>query len=553
MRPTKVLIFGIDGGTFDLALPWIREGRLPTLKRLMDRGVSCELTVDLPPVTVPNWPSFMTGKNAGKHGVVHWFIRKEGQWEWSLASSDAIKAKMLWEIAGEKGRKSIVVNVPATYPPRPIDGIMVTGLLTPPMAKDFVHPPEVKDELEARFGKYSLYSSMTYQPGREDLFFESVLRGLDERFAATMYLMKEHPWDIFTIVYGESDLMQHMFWKFIDPHHPLYVKEMADKYGDGVAKIYEKIDAILGEYLREAGEDTQVIVMSDHGADPFYQKFFTNNWLIDLGFMKIKKGFVSGLKHWAFRRGFTINTMYRLFLKMGFINWTNKVSRNESAESLVRKLFLSYEDVDWEKTTAFAFGGFGQIYMNVKNDGATMSGGETASYGEARDRIIAGLREIMIPGVGPLVEEIYTREELYWGPNTSVLPDIVFIPRKGYLDPGDFEFSSNKRFDDAILGSGTHSRRGLFIMSGPAVRHSPDFAGATIHDIAPTALYLAGVPVPGDMDGRILLETLTDEWLDDHPPLYDESSGDLTGPSHTYSADEEEDIKKQLKGLGYLS
>jgi predicted AlkP superfamily phosphohydrolase/phosphomutase len=554
MKSTKVLVIGIDGGTFDLVRPWIKEGQLPTFRRLMEEGAGCDLTVELPPVTVPNWPSFMTGKNAGKHGVIHWFIKNEDLSRWSLASSHSIKAKTMWEIAGEAGKRSIVINVPATYPPRPFDGITITGLLTPPAAEDYVYPPEIKGEIESEVGKYHVYSDVTYMSGKEEKFLDSLLESLDMRFRTSLYLMENHPWDIFAIVFSESDLIQHMFWKFIDPDHPLYDSRMAEKYGNGMFRIYERIDRCVGEYLKRQGDDINVIVMSDHGADPFYQKFYTNNWLMDLGLMKIKKQFPSPLKHWAFRHGFTINDVYRLLMKTGFINWTGKVTRNESAESLVRKFFLSYEDVDWEQTSAFAFGGFGQIYLNLKSVGGTEPAGQAnPSYTALRERIISGLRKIEIPDVGPFVEEIYTRDELYWGPNVSLLPDIVFIPRKGYLDPGDFEFSSNRLFDGAILGSGTHSRRGMFIIWGKAVASLPAIEGVRIHDIAPTVLYLAGVPVPGDMDGRVLTETLRNTWLKDRPVTYADLDTGESGEGSAYSKEDEEDIKKQLKGLGYFS
>jgi predicted AlkP superfamily phosphohydrolase/phosphomutase len=552
MSSHKVFIVGLDGGTLDLVRPWVEAGRLPNLGRLMAEGAYGDLAVELPPVTVPNWPSFMTGKNAGKHGVIHWFTRKKGLSEWSLVSSSSIKEPTIWEIATEAGKKSVVINVPATYPPKPIDGTMITGLLTPPSAKDFVYPAAVKDEIDRATGGYDVYSGVLYRTGNEEAFMASLMKSLDGRFKASRYLMDKEGWDIFCIVFSETDTVQHAFWKFIDPGHPLYDENAARRWGDGIFRIYERIDGYLGEYMKALDPETPIMIMSDHGAEPFYKKFYTNNWLIRLGLMAIKEGFRPRLKYWAFRRGLTISNVYRLLMKTGFINWTGKAAKNESAESLVRKVFLSYEDVDWEKTKAFAFGGFGQIYLNVAGPGGTVAGAGVPAYDRLREDLIAGLRKMEIPGVGSFTEEIYRREELYHGPYLHLLPDIVFIPRSGYVDPGDFEFGSNKLFDNALLGSGSHSKRGMFVLRGEGTRHLADLNPVTIHDLAPTILYLAGIPVPSDMDGRVLAECFDDRWLAEHPLSFAAGTAGGGPGAASYSPDEEEDVKRQLKNLGYL-
>ena len=173
MGSSKVVVVGLDGGSLDLIKPWIDEGRLPTFKRLMSEGVCGDLAVELPPVTVPNWPSFMTGKNAGKHGLTHWYTRKHVSGQWSVINSYSIREKNVWEIASEHDKRSIVINVPATYPPKKINGIMITGLLTPPSAKDFIYPPTLKGELENNVGQYYVYPDVVYSMGREEQCLES--------------------------------------------------------------------------------------------------------------------------------------------------------------------------------------------------------------------------------------------------------------------------------------------------------------------------------------------------------------------------------------------
>ncbi len=536
----KVFVVGLDGGTFDLVRPWVREGHLPNFKRLLEEGVNHDLSVELPPGTVPNWPSFMTGKNAGKHGVIHWFTRSEGLSKWSVINSHSIQEETLWEILGSYGKQSIVMNVPLTYPPKPINGLMITGLLTPPSAENFTEPPDLKGELRSKVGHYKVYPDEIYQEGREEKFLASLMETLEIRFRTSRYLMDHHPWDFFMIVFSETDAIQHAFWKFTDPTHPSYEEGSAKKYGGGILQVYQKIDQFLGEYLNALGKETVLILMSDHGAGPLYQKFYTNNWLRNLGLLKLKKKGWSRFKDFVFRYGFTMQNLYRLFFKSGLANWRRKLDKSDSAESLMRKIFLSYQDIDWDHTQAFAFGGYGQIYLN--GDGKE----------EVSNRILRLLQGLEIPEGCPFIDQVHKREDLYHGKNTSSLPDIIFIPKTGYVDPGDFEFFSNRILDDVIGASGTHSPRGLFLIRGEAVNHGKALQEIKIHDLAPTILHLMGLPVPTGMDGRVLLEVMKEEWVAEHPVQYTDSEGELQPHGLLYSEEEEKEIKERLKGLGYL-
>jgi predicted AlkP superfamily phosphohydrolase/phosphomutase len=536
----KVFVIGLDGGTFDLVRPWVGEGHLPNFKRLMEEGVSHDLSVELPPGTVPNWPSFMTGKNAGKHGVIHWFIRTEGSSNWLVVNSHSIKGRTLWDVLGTYGKESIVMNVPLTYPPRPIKGKMITGLLTPPSAKNFTHPPELKGEIESQVGRYKLYPDEIYQEGREEKFLNSLMETLEIRFKTSRYLMDHFPWDFFMIVFSETDAIQHAFWKFIDPTHPSYEEELARKHGRGILQIYQKVDQYLGEYLRKLEKGATLILMSDHGAGPLYQKFYTNNWLRSLGLLKLKQTGWSGFRYRWFQHGFTMQNLYRLFFKAGLANWRRKLDKRESTESLMRRLFLSYRDIDWDQSKAFAFGGYGQIYLN----------------GEGKERvrgeIIQLLQKMEMPAGCPFIDQVYRREDLYRGGKVFSLPDIIFIPKPGYVDPGDFEFFSNRIFDDVIGASGTHSPNGIFLIWGERVKSGGVLKEVTIHDLAPTILYLMDLPVPADMDGTVLLKTLEEGWVENHPVQYTTAEGEGPEGDLLYSQDEEKEIKERLKGLGYL-
>jgi len=132
----KVLVIGLDGATFDLIKPFAAQGQLPHLKKLMDAGAWSELSSTIPPVTASAWTSFMTGKNPGAHGLFDFMQRRKGSYDLVPVSSGERDGKTLWEVAGDAGRKVIVMGVPVTYPPTPVNGLLVTGMLTPRGAKN---------------------------------------------------------------------------------------------------------------------------------------------------------------------------------------------------------------------------------------------------------------------------------------------------------------------------------------------------------------------------------------------------------------------------------
>ena len=126
---SRFLVIGIDGGTFDLIRPWAEAGDLPNLARLMAEGVHGPLESTLPPVTAPAWSTFATGKNPGKHGVFDFILPMGGRYD--LVNATSIHAPTLWQIISEAGLKCGVMNVPVTYPPAPINGFVIGGMLSP--------------------------------------------------------------------------------------------------------------------------------------------------------------------------------------------------------------------------------------------------------------------------------------------------------------------------------------------------------------------------------------------------------------------------------------
>ena len=232
----------------------------------------------------------------------------------------------------------------------------------------------------------------------------------------------------------------------------------------------------------------------------------------------MKKDWITTLKYWLFRRGVTLQNIHQVAIRLGFSNLQTRVNRTTLFESLLRKLFLSYHDVDWDRTQAFAMGGFGQIYINrrAEKDGNSAGAITEEEYESRRDEVISKLEELEIPGIQKRYSrKIYKKEELYLGPFVEALPDLVVMPEEGYLDPGDFEWFSNAIFEPRTPVSGTHKPNGIFFLLGKDVKQGVELKNVRIYDIAPSILYLMDTAVPEDMDGKVLIDAFN---TPDHRP-----------------------------------
>jgi predicted AlkP superfamily phosphohydrolase/phosphomutase len=503
----KILIVCVDGGTFDLIHPWVREGHLPTFQRLMKEGAWGELSAEIPPITVNNILSMVTGKNAGKHGTLHWLKREVETGEWKLVNSEALGNETLWDLLGNSGKSVAVLNLPLTYPPKPIHGIMVTGLLTPLLAEDMTYPPHLKQEIETYLGdRYPILPKEVFAEGREEEYLSSLMESLEIRYRTSRYLMDRYPCDCYFIHFIETDFVQHFFWSHMDENHPRHDPNGPKKFRNAILQVYQQMDSILGDYLRLLDKKDYLMVVSDHGAGPLYAKFYTNNWLMKEGLLKLRRSGLTPLKYLLFRGGLTLQNIHQLAIRLGLSNLQPRVNRTTLFEGLLRRLFLSYHDVDWERTEAFAMGGFGQIYINRKGGRNPEAINVGEEYEFLRKRIISKIEKLEIPRLQrKYPKRIYRREELFHGPFFEILPDLVIMPEEGYLDPGDFEFFSNAIFEPRAPMSGTHKPNGIFLLKGEGVRQGIKLNHVQIYDIAPSVLYLMNAPIPKDFDGKVLI------------------------------------------------
>ena len=188
----RVLTVAIDGATMDLIKPWADAGKLPALAKLIREGVSGRLESTLPPVTSPAWPSFATGKNPGKHGVFDFIANTQG--EFGLVNASSIDGRTLWDLLSSYGARVGIMGVPVTYPPSPVNGYMITGLLSPKGA-EISYPQGFLSRYEEELGRYRVAPSIGYKRGKEEPFLADLRDMVRQRGRFALKLMEGEPWD----------------------------------------------------------------------------------------------------------------------------------------------------------------------------------------------------------------------------------------------------------------------------------------------------------------------------------------------------------------------
>ena len=560
---SKVVIIGLDGGSFRTLEPWILAGHLPSLRDMIENGASGPLTSIVPPETATAWSSFMTGKNPGKHGIFGFTAKEKGTGRIVPVSAESRTGRALWDLLSDAGKQVLVLNVPTTYPPRPVNGVMISGFLTPKGKRDFVSPRSMLEEIEERFGPYPLYMrtyfSANLSEANADRFLQELHEELRYKFEVLNYLMDRTPSDFVMCHLWGTDRVQHDLWNVIDEEHPSYDDELSRKYRHRVVEYFTAVDAQIGKLRERLDEDTTLVIMSDHGFGPIHKTIDLNVWLLEQGYIHIKSSAISRLRFRAWKMGFTYEVLVRFLLKLLRFGLRLPDLSPADTVNMVRdnslNPLLSLNDVDWTRTKAYSKMGVGQIAINVEGRDARGSVKRGEEYRRVREEIVCRLREMRDPATGrPIGGQVYTKEEIYHGPYLDEAPDITFLPLdNNYMASALMGFTTRQWVIDNPFLFGNHRMDGILIVYGSNIRKGHTAEDAHLIDLAPTVLHLMGEKIPKDMDGKVLTRIFTDafarkekiEWTDSAGELGDELSSKM-------SPDDEATILERLKRLGYI-
>ena len=519
----------------------------------MERGAVGPLKSTVPPTSGPSWSSFMTGKNPGKTGIYDFLYRRQGTYHFPPVDARRRDGKSLWRLLSEEGKRVGVINVPVSYPVEEVNGFLISGWMTPFAARDFIYPPELHEELKREIGHYRIYPTETFSESRKVSFFSACDALLDLNTSTTLYLMDRYPWDFFMTVFFDTDRVLHQLWHYLDPAHPWRRPGDQEDESGPVVRYFQRVDESLGRILERADDDTLVLIISDHGMGPAHNFIVLNNWLLDVGLLKLKDDLFRKFKWALFKGGFTLRNAHKLADKLGLAKHA-EYKGLYSWDYLMKLVFLSFLDVDWPRSKAYSFGRhLGSIYINLKGrepEGAV----EPEDYEAVREEIIRLAKEFVHSKTGqPLIGQIHKREELFHGPHLDWAPDLILRPRdERNIFFGLADFGSNITVDTVYRYSGMHRDYGMVMALGKGVCQGARIEGAEIVDLAPTILNALGLAIPTDMDGRPLRQAFEEELVAHLPLLYSEVSSSTGSQDSGYSEEEEREIKGRLKGLGYL-
>lgn len=532
----KVLIIGLDGATFDILKPMMDAGRMPNLARIVTEGTSGILYSTLPPITPAAWTTFMTGKGPGRHGIVDFERYDVATGKLSFNSTYEIRERTIWEILSDKGLRVGSVHVPMTYPPRKVNGFMVSGFETPSISAEFTWPGDLKQEILRRWPNYSYRADWKRKVFGRDKALIRNLRHIERSFhqgaELTAFCGDRYGWDVLMVLFKLVDNLQHKTWKYLDPKTATCYPRQAEL----AANCFVELDKALGtlfDYARR--HSATVLMMSDHGHGSLDGKAQPNLLLKQWGYLKIRSSTVQ---------------LRRKLDKLVDRLLGRRRNRFDANLGIEHELL-----VDWTQTQACVMhaGMNGFLYISLKGR-QTNGTVEPADYERVRDDLRQ--RFLSATCTAPsgqsirVFAEVHKPEELYncRREDQPWLPDLLLVPQPGLAVVRRIVGRRPVRWFSLRRLEGTHRVEGILIAHGPHVRQGAAVTGRIV-DIAPTLMAALGLKVPSDMEGSILTDLFSriPTVAYEHPQAMD-----WTQQEGVYSEAEKEILTKRLTELGYL-
>lgn len=281
----RVLLLGWDAADWHIIHPLLEAGKMPVLEKLIERGVSGKITTLQPVLSPILWNSIATGKHADKHGILGFVEPLPDQAGVRAVSSTSRKAKALWNILSQNGMRSGVVNWYASQPAEPVNGTIFTNRFVAflpeepgktPAHPRSVHPADLRDwadDLRVHPTDLSPQQVLAFFPNRkpedlQDPRLDTLIKLLAE--CATTHNLATHlaaqdNWELLAVYYDTIDHACHQFIEYHPPAMAHVSAEDAELYGEVVNGIYRYHDLMLGSLLDMVGQETSVILLSDHG------------------------------------------------------------------------------------------------------------------------------------------------------------------------------------------------------------------------------------------------------------------------------------------------
>lgn len=556
----RILLIGLDGATFDLIDPWVAEGKLPTLGRLLAEGTSAPLETVPNMNSAPAWSSFATGMNPGKHGIFYFDERVPGSYESRYVNGGSRDGTTFWRLLSEAGRRVVAMNVPMTYPAEPVNGIVIAGLDTPtPESPGFTSPPDVAARLRREVGDYIIEPGIPsfIKAGRRDLAVQRLHECTGKRTAWARHLLRHEDWEFFAVVFTSTDAAHHFFWKDFDPTHPDHDPLEAERFGNVIFDVYRRLDEVVADLIKAAGSDATVIIMSDHGGG-FNQRGgeFLNPWLTQLGY-RVPAESAGPSQPWSWqmltgraRQGVTsvLGSAYRQLDRRLSRDMKLRLAARMPAVRRKVEAAVRFQGTDWSRTRAYAHGVRDEIWINLRGREPSGIVNPGAEYHALLEELTEQLYAVRDPVRGePVVDAVWRREEIYHGPHSGKAADLTIRWRTDFVLSGLQSQKALVKASGPAMTNGGHRPFGILIARGNGIPAGQRVTGARLMDLAPTILALMGEPIPDNLDGHALTAIVGQRDL-----VYTTGRGLTGGVGYDYEIGEAEIVQDRLRGMGYI-
>jgi len=532
---TRTLVIGVDAASWDV-IDRLRElDDLSHINSLIKNGATGVLDSTIPPMTPPAWMSMVTGVNPGKHGVYDFVDIDKNEYQIDVNSRN-ISTPAVWDVFNAKNRSVGIVNFPLIHPPPKVDSFFISG--TPfPNSDNIGYPEQVQRHLDS----IEYYANPNVNPEDDpEQYFEEVTRITDTQCNVAIHMLEEYDVDLLWTVFMGIDWIQHDLWG----------TQIGDE--DAVERIYRYFDEVIGRLIDTMGDECNIALISDHGAREIEAEIYMNNLLKELGYLRpqeSRKGPIQRVKNrttdvvWELSKLLPPNTKSAIKYRLA-----NSVLR-EIRDVLGPGKRKLGQLIDWEGTIAFSYGSMGQVYIHTEHQypsGVV----DKSEYEAVRETVAKDLRTVNHPETGePLFDRVIKTEQIHPEMGCSDGPGLICIP-------ADWKFSvygdivSSTTVTEPTKRLADHKREGVVILSGPAFKETT--IDATVTDVTPTLLYLNSLPLLSSMDGTVIEEAFTHEFLDTMETHVASKSDVGLIDAATVEQPDQGEVKDRLSDLGYL-
>jgi predicted AlkP superfamily phosphohydrolase/phosphomutase len=539
----RLLVLGLDGATWTVLDPMRRRGLMPNLDALLARAAHGTLRSIVPPVTTAAWTTMMTGCGPARHGLFDHRYYDTAAGQMKVNHSGRVRVPTFWHVISQAGRRVVSLNVPATYPPLAVKGVVVSGMDAPHLEAALSGAPEFARRLRSEVPGYSLRYFWKRAPQSLDELAENArLTAESFRGRAEGGLLADKvvpDWAALMVQFQNLDPFQHRAWRYLNVDETGIDDPAWNAAAGAVLRGLDEAIGLLIDLADRRG--AAILVCSDHGFGPCRGRVHVNRILTSAGIARLP-----GLSGRLGRRARQAADRFRLWgAKRGLPG-----ARAASFDLSVAAQF----PFDWKRTLAFAphQDTAAMIYLNT----AARTAGAPLQTLRQIDDALAATQEALAGALHPetgkrLFPKIVATAEAYGiDPAREGYPDLIALPDDPYwvrtkLAPGTAWVEA-----DANL-PGTHRPEGIVALAGAGIAPGRTLE-ADLIDVAPTVLKLLGLAIPPHMEGKPLgcLGGATPA-----PIRQDQASPAVPSPHQPqfdYTPEEQAIIEQRLADLGYL-